>query len=115
VLVVVAGVLLVLRVRWWWVVGGGAVLVSQTVVLTSWNEAKTGTLANAVLLAAVVHGYASKGPRSYRAQYRRRVDAALTEPLRGGVVNESDLAHSPGRGSHREMKAGPARWRPFRP
>ena len=95
VLVVVSGVLLALRARWWWVVGGVAMVVSQTVILTSWSDAKAGTLANAVLLAAVVHGFASQGPRSYRAEYRRRVDAALTQPLRRGVVGESDLAHLP--------------------
>ena len=95
VLVLVVGVALVLRARWWWAVGAVAVVVSQTVILTSWSDAKTGTLANAVLLAAVVHGYASQGPGSYRAQYRRRVDAALTEPPYRGVVRESDLAHLP--------------------
>ena len=95
VLVVLVGVLLVLRARWWWVVGGVAVAVSQSVILTSGSDAQAGTLANAVLLAAVVHGYASQGPRSYRAEYRRRVAAALAEPLKRGVVGESDLAHLP--------------------
>src|SRR5664280_2268954 len=95
VLVVLAGVLLIIRARWWWVVGAVAVVASQTVILTLWSDAKAGTVANIILLAAVVYGYASQGPASYRAEYRRRVDAALTEPLPNGVVTEADLADLP--------------------
>jgi len=92
VLVVLAGVLLIIRARWWWVVGAVAVVASQTVIFTLWSDAKAGTVANIILLAAVVYGYASQGPASYRAQYRRRVDAALTEAPPNGVVTEADLA-----------------------
>lgn len=92
VLVVLAGVLLIIRARWWWVVGAVAVVASQTVIFTLWGDAKAGTVANIILLAAVVYGYASQGPASYRAQYRRRVDAALTEAPPNGVVTEADLA-----------------------
>lgn len=95
VLVVLAGVLLIIRARWWWVVGAVAVVASQTVILTLWSDAKAGTVANIILLAAVVYGYASQGPASYRAEYRRRVDAALTEQLPNGVVTEADLADLP--------------------
>ena len=95
VLVVLAGVLLIIRARWWWVVGAVAVVASQTVILTLWSDAKAGTVANVILLVAVVYGYASQGPASYRAEYRRRVDAALTEPLPNGVVTEADLADLP--------------------
>jgi hypothetical protein len=94
-LVVVSGALLLVPVRWWWLVGAVAAVVSQGVILTAWNDAKAGTVANVILLAAVVYGYASQGPRSYRAEYRRLVDAALTEPLHRGIVGESDLAHLP--------------------
>lgn len=95
-LVIAAGVLLVIRVRWWWVVGAVAVVISQGVIVTSWTDAKVGTVANVVLLAAVVYGYASQGPTSQRAEYRRRVNTALARPLHEGVVTEADLAHLPG-------------------
>jgi hypothetical protein len=77
VLVVLAGVLLIIRARWWWVVGAVAVVASQTVIFTLWSDAKAGTVANIILLAAAVYGFASQGPASYRAQYRRRVDVAI--------------------------------------
>jgi hypothetical protein len=95
VLVMLAGTLLAIRVRWWWVIGAVAVVASQTVIVTSWSDAKAGTLANVILLGAVIHAYASQGPRSYRAEYRRRVGAALSEPLPDGVVTEADLTHLP--------------------
>jgi hypothetical protein len=53
------------------------------------------TFANVILLGAVIHAYASQGPRSYRAEYHRRVSAALPEPLHDGVVTEADLTHLP--------------------
>jgi hypothetical protein len=95
VLVVVSGVLLLFRVRWWWGAGVVAVAASQAVILTSWGDASAGTVANVVLLAAVIYGCASQGPASYRAEYRRRVDAALSEPHHDSVVTESDLVRLP--------------------
>jgi hypothetical protein len=94
-LIVIAAVLLAARVRWSWVVGAVAVLASQSVIFTSWSDTKVGSVANIILLAAVVYGYAAQGPRSYRAEYRRRVDAALSPSLPVEVVSEADLAALP--------------------
>jgi hypothetical protein len=94
-LVVMAAVLLVARVRWWWIVGAVAAVASQWVILTSWNDAKAGSVDNVILLAAVVYGYAARGPRSFRAEYRRRVATALGAPMPDAVVSEADLATLP--------------------
>ena len=96
--VVATGVLLAVRNRRWWVAGTAGVVISQAVILTSWNDAKTGTVANVLLLAALGYTLASRGPRSYRAEYQRRTAAALHEshPGTGAVVTETDLAHLPG-------------------
>ena len=94
-LVVLAGVLLATGVRWWWALGAVAVVASQTVILTSWNDAKVGSVANVLLLAAVVYGYAAQGPTSFGAEYRQRVGGALAAPLPGAVVAEADLATLP--------------------
>ena len=95
VLTVAAGVLLAGRVHSWWIVGGVALVASQAVITSSWSDAKAGTIANVVLLAAVIYGYASQGPTSYRAEFRRLVDAALAEPAQDAIVTESELAHLP--------------------
>ena len=94
-LLVVAGVMLVRKSRGWWVVGAAAAAISQAVILTSWTDAKAGTVVNLVLLVAAGYGLAAQGPRSYRAEYRRRVDIALAEPTHLGVVTEADLAALP--------------------
>jgi hypothetical protein len=64
-------------------------------ILTSWSDASAGTVANLVLLLAVAYGYASQGPTSYRAEFRRRSQIALSEPIVGEVVTEADLAELP--------------------
>jgi len=96
--VVTTGVLLAVRNRIWWVAGSVGAILSQAVILTSWNDAKAGTVANVLLLAALGYTYASSGPTSYRAEYQRRAAAALHEshPATGSVVTETDLAHLPG-------------------
>ncbi len=99
VLVVAAALFLAVGVRWWWAIGGLGVLVSQVAILTSWSDAKAGTAANLLLLAAVIHGYASQGPTSFRADYRRLVGPPRTlenASARGEhIVTEDDLTHLP--------------------
>jgi len=99
--VVATGVLLAVRSSRWWVVGTVGLVLSQAVILTSWNDAKAGIVANVLLLAALGYTFASRGPRSYRAQYQRgaatalRDSHAITATGAATVVNEEDLAHLP--------------------
>ncbi len=95
VLVVLAGVMLAMAAHSWWIVCAVAAVLSQLVILTSWTDAKAGTLVNVVLLVAAGYGYASQGPNSDRAEYRHRVEATLAQAPSGGVVNEADLATLP--------------------
>ena len=98
IVVVATGVLLAAGKRTWWVAGIAGALVSQAVILTSWGDAKTGTLANLLLFVALGYTLVAHGPKSYRAEYRRRVQVALRGPQEdaGSVVTEADLAHIPG-------------------
>ena len=77
--VVATGLLLAARNRRWWVAATLGAVASQSVILTSWNDAKTGTVANALLVAALGYTLASRGPTSYRAEYQRRTAAVLAE------------------------------------
>jgi hypothetical protein len=92
---IAAGVLLLARVRWWWIVGAVAAVISQLVIVTSWTDARAGTIANVILLVAVVYGWASQGPRGARAEYRRRAGDALAVPSSADLVTEADLASLP--------------------
>ncbi len=95
VLLVVAGAMLARNARGWWVVGAAAAAVSQAVIVTSWTDAKVGTVVNLVLIVAACYGLAAHGPWSYTAEYRRRVAAALAEPTHVEVVTENDLTALP--------------------
>jgi hypothetical protein len=94
-----------LRVPQWWRAAVPAILISQIMIITSWSDARTGTLANVLLALAAGYAYASRGPRSLRARFRRDTGAALavagptTGPEDGpstGVVAEADLGELPG-------------------
>jgi len=95
--VLATGLLLAAGNRRWWVAGTLGVVASQAVIITSWDDAKTGTVANVLLLAALGYTFASRGPTSYRAEYQHRSAAALRESPSGAgqVVTETDLAHLP--------------------
>ncbi len=44
-------------------------MISQVAILTSWADAKVGTAANVVLFAAVLYGFAVRGPLSLRSEF----------------------------------------------
>lgn len=81
--------------RRWWVVGLLAALASQTVITTSWSDAKYGTIANGILFVGVVLGFLSQGPFSFRAEYDRAVRSELGRATDTTVITDADLAHLP--------------------
>jgi hypothetical protein len=98
VLLVVAGAMLIMRARWWWAVAGIAAVVSQAVIVTSWTDAKAGTLANVLLAISAVYGWRAEGPTSFRARFRhlaRQTTAAAGCTTSEPLVTEADLAHLP--------------------
>jgi hypothetical protein len=95
-LVVAAAVLLAARPRWWWSLGVLAAIASQAVIVTSWTDARAGTIGNVILLIAAGHGFLAEGPRSLRARFRRLAAASASSAgPPAGVVTETDLARLP--------------------
>ena len=92
----VSAALLIVAPRSWWMAGFGALLLSQTVIFSSWSDAKFGTVANVLLLAGTVYGFASLGPVSFAAEYRRDVDERLPQTAASPLITEPDLAPLPG-------------------
>lgn len=90
-----SAVALLVAPRVWWIGGLVAVVLSQSMVFSAWTDAKAGTVANVLLLLLALHGFASEGPSSLRAEYRRAVqDRAVPERNRS-VVTEEDLTPLP--------------------
>ncbi|MBK7049154.1 MAG: hypothetical protein IPH48_22145 [bacterium] len=81
--------------RLWWVVGAAAVVVSQAVILTSWSDARFGTIANVLVLVVVVLAWLAQAPGSYRAQYSRDVAQGLGRTVAMPLLTEADLAPLP--------------------
>ena len=44
--------------HWWWMMAIPAVVISQTLIILDWNEASIGTVANIIVLVAILFGYA---------------------------------------------------------
>ncbi|MHA6781922.1 DUF6544 family protein [Pseudonocardia saturnea] len=89
-----AAAALFLAPRRWWTVGALAVVVSQAAIGTAWVDAMVGTVANVLLLVAVLHGFASRGPLSLRAEYEHHL-AHAWPPTTPQDVTEADLEPLP--------------------
>jgi hypothetical protein len=96
-LVLASAVLIALGApAWWWVVAVCAAAVSQVAIVSSWSDARVGTVVNVVLMLAAGYGFASLGPTSFHAQWRDQVAQALADvDPAPAVVTEKDLADLP--------------------
>lgn len=81
--------------RGWWLVGAIAVIVSMSVIVPSWTDAKFGALANAVVVVGALFGFLSHGPFSLRAEYERDVASRVSASGDASLVSDADLAPLP--------------------
>lgn len=87
--------------HWWWAFGAVAIVISQAAIVSSWQDAKVGTVANVLLLVAVLYSFASRGPLSLRAEFEHDLKRELTSALphaqssSPGAVTDDDLAPLP--------------------
>jgi len=81
--------------RGWWAIGAGAVIVSTVVIVPAWSDAKSGMLANGLVLIAVAVGFLLQGPLSLRGEYDGDVDRALERTAPTARITEADLAPLP--------------------
>lgn len=80
--------------RVFWIVGLVAIALSQFVIISSWRDAKFGTIANVIVLLAVVYGFVSQGPTSARAAFAADARELLT-PKAAQLVTEAELQSLP--------------------
>lgn len=92
-----AGAAFVWGPRVWWLIAMGAVLLSQIAIVSSWTDARAGTVANILVLLGAIYGLASQGPPSFRASYAHAVETRLAarEHEEPPALTEADLAHLP--------------------
>lgn len=82
--------------RRWWAIGAGAIVISQAVIFSSWADAGFGTIANVVLLVAVLYDFAARGPLSLHSEFGDHLKRVWpTTPASQKVVTEADLGSLP--------------------
>lgn len=95
-LLVVSGSMGLVAARWWWLPAALGVVLSQSLIITAWGDAKAGTIANALLLLPIVVAALNIAPWNFRAQYTREVAAGLQQPVQQPkLLSEADMAHLP--------------------
>ena len=91
---ITTAVLMVAAPRTWWRLGAVAVVVSQVAIVTSWDEAWAGTIANVIIGVAVAHAFATEGPWGLRRRSRRAMAAVHPAPV-GPDVTDADVDQLP--------------------
>ena len=79
---------------WWWMAALIAVIISQLVIFFSWQDAKFGTIANVIILIAVVLSY---GEWSFGGWYKTEAEVGLaqTAKMSASVLSETDIEPLP--------------------
>lgn len=81
--------------RWWWAIGAVAIVVSQVVIVSSWADAKAGTIANVIVLLAVLVGFFAEGPTSLPARFDAEVARGRARSAPARAIRDEDLAPLP--------------------
>ncbi|MGL5912512.1 MAG: DUF6544 family protein [Phycicoccus sp.] len=95
------------RPRWWWAVAATAAAASQAMVLTAWDDAQAGTVANVLLVLVAAYGLLTAGPPSAEARWRSATLHALADlPATSRTVTEDDVARLPAPLAHYVRRSG---------
>jgi hypothetical protein len=91
-----AAVLTGLGVGRWWMAAAPALILSQVAIATAWQDARFGTLVNAVLLVPLVVVGLMHAPWSFQAEYARGTGELLhATPAVPPPITELDIAALP--------------------
>lgn len=94
VLLFIASGVLTLTQKTWWPLGLAAVLLSQALLFSTWQDAKFGTIANAVIFIAAILAF---GAWRFENGYIHDVRQGLQQNQAGdmALVQEEDIQHLP--------------------
>lgn len=94
VLFIGTAVIFFFHLEWWWMIGGGAILISQYLIIVSWQDAKFGTIGNVFIFISVIIGFATW---SFGRQYRTEVEENLlsNSSTESGILTEEEIQNLP--------------------
>jgi len=96
-LLIVTALLYLLNYSRWWTVGAAGVMLSQTLIVLAWGDAKFGTVGNLILLVPIAAAFLNTLPSSFDNRFRTVAEEGLargreTQPE---LLTEADLSHLP--------------------
>lgn len=93
-LFILSSMLFLLKKDYWTIIAIASAIISQIVIIISWQDAKFGTIANVIILIAVVIGY---GTWSYYGKYKNDVRTGLQQKayFQNSQLTESDIQQLP--------------------
>lgn len=83
-----------MKKEYWWMVALPAVIISQVVIIMSWNDAKFGTIANVLILIVAILGW---GSSQIENALRKDVNECLdkSSKITVEIFSETDIQHLP--------------------
>jgi hypothetical protein len=86
-------VLFLSKKEWWWTLGLFAVVLSQILIMTQWQDAKFGTIANLIILIPVIIGFACW---NFNAQVNSETKELLSEnKIESKIITEEMIKDLP--------------------
>ena len=84
----------VLDKKWWWVPALIAIIISQSLIILSWQDAKFGTIPNIIILIAVIVGF---GVWNFNIQVDGEINNILTQNqvTENTIVKEQMISNMP--------------------
>lgn len=92
ILFLTTAVLFLFHKEFWWLIALAAVVLSQYLVIQFWNEAKFGTIANILIILAIIVGFAQW---RFAGTYREDVQTLLQKNVSAGILTEDDIKPLP--------------------
>lgn len=95
-LVFASAVSLVAAPRWFWILVLVGALVSQGAIVSSWRDARFGTVVNVAALILGLYAAVAWGPFGLRAEYEKSTSRHVAQLASTPIVSDAELAPLPG-------------------
>jgi len=94
-LFVLTAILFLFDKDYWWIAGSAAVILSQILIISSWHDAKFGTIANLILLLPLIIAFADFQPTSYKNLFKAEVEKELKHYSKQNILTMDDIKNLP--------------------
>lgn len=94
ILFISVALLIFLGKDWWWIAAVPAIILSQVLIISVWQDARFGTIANVIIAIAAILAFGSWNfHRGFEKDYHEGL--ARTGSLSTSILTEADIQHMP--------------------